>query len=68
VILIAALMLALLMIWWRWRAYRVWMEAPEYSMLRQERRFDPVNDPASTRHIGYCVADGIGRDAPNGRR
>jgi hypothetical protein len=40
VILISAIMLALLLVWWRWPAFRVWIEAPKYSMLRQERRFD----------------------------
>jgi len=40
VILISAIMLALLLVWWRWPAFRFWIEAPKYSMLRQERRFD----------------------------
>jgi hypothetical protein len=40
VIAISALMLALVLIWWRWPALRVWIETPKYSMLRQERRFD----------------------------
>ena len=40
VIAISAIMLALLLVWWRWLAFRVWIEAPKYSMLRQERRFD----------------------------
>ena len=40
VILISALMLALVLVWWRWPVFRVWIEAPKYSMLRQERRFD----------------------------
>jgi hypothetical protein len=40
VILISAIMLALLLVWWRWPAFRVWIEAPKYSMLRRERRFD----------------------------
>jgi hypothetical protein len=40
VILISAIMLALLVVWWRWPAFRAWIEAPKYSMLRQERRFD----------------------------
>jgi hypothetical protein len=40
VIVISAVMLALLLVWWRWPAFRVWIEAPKYSMLRQERRFD----------------------------
>jgi hypothetical protein len=36
-------MLALLMVWWRWPSFRVWIEAPKYSMLRQERRFNDGN-------------------------
>ena len=40
VIAISAIMLTLLLVWWRWPAFRVWIEAPKYSMLRQERRFD----------------------------
>jgi hypothetical protein len=40
VIVISAVMLALLLVWWRRPAFRVWIEAPKYSMLRQERRFD----------------------------
>jgi hypothetical protein len=40
VIVITAIMLALLLVWWRWAAFRTWIEAPKYFMLRQERRFD----------------------------
>jgi hypothetical protein len=40
VILISAVMLALLLVWWRWPAFRAWIEAPKYCMLHQERRFD----------------------------
>ena len=40
VIAISAIMFALLLVWWRWPAFRVWIEAPKYSMLRQESRFD----------------------------
>jgi hypothetical protein len=40
VILTSAIMLALLLVWWRWPVFRVWIEAPKYSMLRQEHRFD----------------------------
>jgi hypothetical protein len=40
VILISAIMFALVLVWWRCPAFRVWIEAPKYSMLRQERRFD----------------------------
>ena len=40
VILTSAIMFALLLVWWRWPVFRVWIEAPKYSMLRQERRFD----------------------------
>ena len=43
VIAISAIMFALLVVWWRWPAFRVWIEAPKYSMLRQERRFDDRN-------------------------
>jgi hypothetical protein len=43
VIAISAIMFALLLLWWRWPAFRVWIEAPKYSMLRQERRFDDQN-------------------------
>ena len=39
VIAISAIMFALLMLCWRWPVFRVWIEAPKYSMLRQERRF-----------------------------
>lgn len=40
VILISVLMLALLVVWSRWPALRMWIEAPKYSMLCQERLFD----------------------------
>ncbi len=40
VIGISAIMFALFLVWWRWPAFRAWIEAPKYSMLRQERRFD----------------------------
>ena len=40
VILTSAIMFVLLLVWWRWPVFRVWIEAPKYSMLRQERRFD----------------------------
>jgi len=43
VIAISAIMFALLLVWWRWPDFRVWIEAPKYSMLRQERRFDDRN-------------------------
>jgi hypothetical protein len=43
VIVISAIMFALFLVWWRWPAFRVWIEAPKYSMLRQERRFDDRN-------------------------
>jgi hypothetical protein len=39
VIAISAIMFALLLVWWRWPAFRIWIEAPKYSMLRQESRF-----------------------------
>ena len=40
VIAISAIMFALLLVWWRWEAFRIWIEAPKYSMLRQESRFE----------------------------
>jgi hypothetical protein len=40
VIVISAIMFGLLLAWWRWPAFRAWIEAPKYVMLRQERRFD----------------------------
>lgn len=40
VVFITAIMFALLLVWWRWPAFRLWIEAPKYSMLRQEHRFD----------------------------
>jgi len=40
VVLTTAIMLALLLVWWRWPVLRLWIEAPKYSMLRQEHRFD----------------------------
>jgi hypothetical protein len=51
VIVISANMFALLLVWWRWPAFRVWIEAPKYSMLDQERRFDDRNDRARSRGI-----------------
>jgi len=44
VIVVSAMMLAVLMGWWRWPAFRVSIEAPKYSMLRQERRFEDTPD------------------------
>jgi hypothetical protein len=43
VIVISAIMFALVFVWWRWPAFRTWIEAPKYFMLRQERRFDDQN-------------------------
>jgi hypothetical protein len=40
VIAISAVMLAFVLVWRRWPAFRLWTEAPKYFMLRQERRFD----------------------------
>jgi hypothetical protein len=40
VISISAVMLALVLVWWRWPALRARIEAPKFFMLRQERRFD----------------------------
>jgi hypothetical protein len=39
VIVISAIVFSLLLAWWRWPAFRAWIEAPKYLMLRQERRF-----------------------------
>jgi hypothetical protein len=50
-IVISAIMFALLLVWWRWPAFRIWIEAPKYLMLRQERRFedrDVSRVPSST--------------------
>jgi hypothetical protein len=43
VIVISAIMFALLLVWWRWPAFRTWIEAPKYFMLSQDRRFDNWN-------------------------
>jgi hypothetical protein len=43
VIVISAIVFGLLLVWWRWPAFRIWIEAPKYFMLRQERRFDDRN-------------------------
>jgi hypothetical protein len=56
VIAISLIMFALLMVWWRWPAFRVWIEAPKYSMLRQERRFD--DERTGTRTGSELFADG----------
>ncbi len=40
VLLTTALMFGLILVWWRWPVFRLWIEAPKYSMLRQEHRFD----------------------------
>jgi hypothetical protein len=51
VIVISAMMFALLLLWWRWPVFRIWIEAPKYFMLRQERRFedrDVPRPPSST--------------------
>ncbi len=45
VIVISAIMFALLLLWWRWPAFRIWIEAPKYFMLRQERRFEDRDVP-----------------------
>jgi hypothetical protein len=44
VIAISAILFAVVLVWWRWPTFRVWMEAPKYSMLRQEHRFDDHAD------------------------
>jgi hypothetical protein len=40
VIAISAIMFAVVLVWWRWPAFRARMEAPKYSMLCQEHRFE----------------------------
>ena len=50
VIAISVIMFALLLVWWRWPAFRVWIEAPKYSMLGQERRFDAQLNETRTRN------------------
>jgi hypothetical protein len=44
VMAVSAIMFVLLLAWWRWPAFRVWIEEPKYTMLRQERRFDDQGD------------------------
>jgi hypothetical protein len=41
-IVISTIVFGLLLVWWRWPAFRTWIEAPKYFMLRQEYRFDAV--------------------------
>jgi len=49
VIVISAVMFALVLVWWRWSAFRASIETPKYFMLRQERRFDDgPRTPSST--------------------
>jgi len=49
VIAISTVMFALVLVWWRWSAFRASIEAPKYFMLRQERRFDDgPRAPSST--------------------
>jgi hypothetical protein len=48
VIAISALMFTLLLVWWRRPAFRDSIEAPKYSMLCQERRFDDQRKGAGT--------------------
>jgi hypothetical protein len=40
VIIISAIVFGLLLLWWLSPAFRAWIEAPKYSMLRRERRFN----------------------------
>jgi len=64
VISVSAIMLALLLVWWRWPAFRVWNEAPKYSML-QKRRFDDhvtgkgISSSASSSSSAHFSADSI---------
>jgi hypothetical protein len=49
VIAISTVMFALVLVWWRWSAFRASIEAPKYFMLRQEHRFDDgPRAPSST--------------------
>jgi hypothetical protein len=50
-IAISVIMFALLLVWWRWPAFRAWIEAPKYSMLRQERHFDGQWDEAGNEPV-----------------
>jgi len=45
VIVISAVMFTLVLVWWRWSAFRTSIEAPKYFMLCQERRFDDRDSP-----------------------
>jgi hypothetical protein len=56
VIAISAIMFALLLVWCRWPAFRAWIEAPKYSMLRQESRFD--DQKRGTRTGSELLVDG----------
>ena len=47
VLAISAIMFALLVVWWRRPAFRVWIEAPKYSMLDDEQRFDDSHGASS---------------------
>ena len=51
VIAISTVMFALVLVWWRWSAFRASIEAPKYFMLRQERRFD--EGPRASELIPY---------------
>jgi hypothetical protein len=55
VILTSAIMLALLLVWWRWPVFRVWIETPKYSMLRQECRF---HDRDTERELAATLSSG----------
>jgi len=56
VIAISALMFVLALVWWRWPAFRVWIEAPKYSMLRMEGRCADLQ--AATREGDDLLVDG----------
>jgi hypothetical protein len=43
VIVISAIVFVLFLVWWLWPAFRICVEEPKYSMLRQEQRFDDRN-------------------------
>jgi hypothetical protein len=48
VIAISAVMLAFVLAWWRWPAFRLRTESPKYLMVSQERRFDSAASRASS--------------------
>lgn len=51
VIVISVLVVAFLLVWWRWPTFRLRTEIPKYSMLQQERRFADAVSPVSSDSI-----------------